>query len=264
MDLEKCLRKENEQIGIWIEKIHSDINHYGKKVGNQALSCGSSHGVLQYHINRKYVPVKDIGKAEAIAQIEYEEELLSKLLKMRNAVEILLCNFETESIDSVYSSLCEGRRRLVKPIMEPEDAFIRNWISEKYEPNGYWEDNKTEYYTRLGERVRSKAEKIIADELTAYNVPYHYEYPLVVMDGSQQKILRPDFKALNRRTRDEFYIEHLGMMDKAGYNNANLNKLDFLERNGFLLGVNLLVFHETAENPLSISVVRRYIEEYLI
>ena len=40
------------------------------------------------------------------------------------------------------------------------------------------ENNRTEFYTRKGERVRSKSELIIAEELQRYQVPYLYEKPL--------------------------------------------------------------------------------------
>ena len=263
MDIKKYLLEEKNSIMSQLKRLKSDYQKQKSKTEGDSLACNKSNGVPQYFINGMYISKREISRCEAIAQRDYEEKAIEYLTRKLKYIEKII-PFETESVDAVYSSLCDGRKRLVKPIVEPEDEFVARWISEQYEPNGYWEDNKTEYYTRLGERVRSKAEKIIADELTAYNVPYHYEYPLYVMDGNQQKLLRPDFKALNRRTREEFYLEHLGMMDKAGYNNVNLNKLDLLERNGFLLGVNLLVFHETAESPLSISVVRRYIEEYLV
>ena len=115
-----------------------------------------------------------------------------------------------------------------------------------------------------GEKVRSKAEKIIADELNAFNIPYRYEYPLEIFVGKQKKTFRPDFLVLNRRTRKEYVIEHLGMMDKIGYYNNNLNKIGILEQNGYLLGVNLLILHETSDSPINILTFRRYVEEYLI
>ena len=73
-----------------------------------------------------------------------------------------------------------------------------------------------------------------------------------------------NFLVLNRRTRKEYVIEHLGMMDKIGYYNYNLNKIGILEQNGYLLGVNLLILHETSDSPINILTFRRYVEEYLI
>lgn len=37
-------------------------------------------------------------------------------------------------------------------------------------------------------------------------------------------------------------------------------KLDTYERNGYYLGVNLLIFHETDRAPLNIKVMQNYIE----
>ena len=47
------------------------------------------------------------------------------------------------------------------------------------------------------------------------------------------------------------------------YDNAML-KLDTYERNGYLLGENLLIFHETDRIPLNIKVMQKYIEHYLL
>ena len=53
----------------------------------------------------------------------------------------------------------------------------------------------TEYYTIKGERVRSKSEKIIADELYRYQIPYKYEFPLTLATHNRNIQLYPDFTA---------------------------------------------------------------------
>ena len=59
-----------------------------------------------------------------------------------------------------------------------------------------------------------------------------------------------------------YMLEHLGMMDKTNYYNSSLNKLEIYEQNGYLLGKNLLILHETSEAPINVSVLRNYIDEY--
>ena len=54
------------------------------------------------------------------------------------------------------------------------------------------------------------------------------------------------------------------MMDNAAYVEKNIAKLDLYEKNGFLIGKNLIITHETSKKPLVVSVVDNYIENFLI
>lgn len=247
-----------------METLKNDMAKQRKIAGDAELVCSSSHGVPQYFVNGEYVSKKNLSRVRAIAQLDYDERVLGELDRKLKAVAKLENCYKDDAIKGVYSNLCKGRRDVIVPVIAPDDEYVSAWMAEPYEPYDRWDDVATEFYSVKGERVRSRAEKMIADELAAYNVPYKYEYPLELMNGRQTKIYRPDFLALNRRTREEFVLEHLGMMDKLGYYNSNLNKIDVMEHNGYLLGVNLLILHETSESPISIPVVRRYIEEYLI
>ena len=49
-------------------------------------------------------------------------------------------------------------------------------------------------------------------------------------------------------------------MDSSEYYDKAMLKLDTYERNGYYLGVNLLIFHETDRAPLNIKVMQNYIE----
>ena len=41
-------------------------------------------------------------------------------------------------------------------------------------------------------------------------------------------------------------------------------KLETYEKNGILLGENLIMLHETTLNPLNVKVMQKYIEKYLM
>ncbi|SFH72967.1 hypothetical protein SAMN04487830_106120 [Pseudobutyrivibrio sp. OR37] len=64
--------------------------------------------------------------------------------------------------------------------------------------------------------VRSKSEKIIADALEKYNVPYQYE-PMLELGYNT---IYPDFVVLNLRTRKTVYWEHLGLVSDIEYSTA--------------------------------------------
>ena len=88
--------------------------------------------------------------------------------------------------------------------------------------------------------------------------------PLQLNDWGRVVTLRPDFTVMNRMNGKRYIYEHLGMMDNQTYVESNMKKLELYEKNGFLLGKNLLVTHETSKSPLNIAVVDSYIEHYLI
>ena len=263
MDLYNELKIEKEELEKKMNDLKRRIDKDLELSRNCRLSCSDSHKVPQYFINGKYVSKKNLNLVKKVAQLDYDRKMLKELEKKHNAIQKVLQYFESNTIDQIYLKQCAGRRRIVTPIQEPSDSFIKTWMAEEYEPSDQWEEDKF-FYALKGEKVRSKAEKIIADELNAFNIPYRYEYPLEIFVGKQKKTFRPDFLVLNRRTRKEYVIEHLGMMDKIGYYNNNLNKIGILEQNGYLLGVNLLILHETSDSPINILTFRRYVEEYLI
>ena len=128
----------------------------------------------------------------------------------------------------------------------------------------FQEDDNSEFYTIRKERVRSKSELIIADELYRYGIPYRYEKPLILENRGRPVKFRPDFTIMNKTGGKILIFEHLGMLDKPDYVEKNINKIDIYEKNGFLLGDNLIVTHETGKTPLSRGVLDSYIEKYLI
>ncbi len=61
--------------------------------------------------------------------------------------------------------------------------------------------------------VRSKSEVIVANTLRFLGVPYLYEEPLAMPDGS---VRLPDF-TIKRTGQASVYWEHLGMLDNPAY-----------------------------------------------
>ena len=74
----------------------------------------------------------------------------------------------------------------------------------------------------------------------------------------------PDFKVLNKRTRREYYWEHLGMMDDEEYAAHAMQKIETYAGNGILPGKNLILTHETSQRPLNVKTVQKLIDAFLI
>ena len=163
-------------------------------------------------------------------------------------------------MEGAYDKLSNGRKAMVNPVYIPEDEFVSAWESVQYEGLGFAEDDSSDYYTDKNERVRSKSELLIANLLNKYGVPYRYEYPMRV----GYAVRYPDFYVLNKRTREEFVWEHLGMMDDSVYLMRNMNKLNEYLKAGYVIGDKLLLTMESRNVPLSISGVKALIEKKLM
>ena len=73
----------------------------------------------------------------------------------------------------------------------------------------------------------------------------------------------PDFTAINTTTGEIKCIEHLGMMDHPNYYQNVLAKLDAYEKNGLLIGRDIVLIHESSYRPLNTKVIADYIDEFL-
>ena len=282
-----------------IDSVIKKIEEHGIQNNEDVLRCTTNNNCYQYYIKGKYLKRSEQNRACKLAQQEYERKLYPKIKSLQRNLRTLHSFYDEDTLESVYQSMCRGKKILVTPYFPDKEEYVKAWTSQEYDhweieedsdslrrdfpirklrgdslsacddQNSYTEtDNeyavKGEFFTLKGERVRSKSEKIIADEFTRFQIPYHYEYPLKLRQGNYIKTVRPDFIVLNTNTLQEFVVEHLGMMDKEEYNNRTINKLDLYEKNGYLLGKNLLIFHETSSAPLNMSVIDKYIQEYLL
>ncbi|MCD6127697.1 MAG: ATP-dependent DNA helicase RecQ, partial [Methanomicrobia archaeon] len=82
--------------------------------------------------------------------------------------------------------------------------------------------------TLTGIMVRSKSEVIIANLLHERGIPFRYEVPLYAPDGT---FYIPDFTITWKG--EEWYWEHLGMLDKVEYRNHWEAKREWYRKYGF-------------------------------
>ena len=89
-----------------------------------------------------------------------------------------------------------------------------SWKSKPYLEKGRYQTNRGEY-------VKSKSEKIIADILDKYEVPYEYE-TLLTLYGYHD--IYTDFVVLNKRNRKKYYWEQLGIVSDIDYSTQNFKR----------------------------------------
>lgn len=232
------------------------------------LKCLNRGSYSIYYIDGKYISKKNIDTIGKYAERDYLKKLLPIMQEKLDVLKKLndLLQYDFDKADHLYESLRPGRKNLITPFLPTKSDYLKDWIETEYNT---WEIKDEEvngnFVTVRNERVRSKSEKIIADELTKYGIPYRYEYPLALNDGNTYAVIRrPDFIAINPRTLKEYIIEHLGLVDNDSYLIKNAEKIYLYEKNGYLIGRDLILFHETANHPLDMTLVDKYIEEYLL
>lgn len=217
-----------------------------------------------YEVNdagkRIYIKTKDKIKAKKAIQKNYLESVRKVILTQRYRIERFLKLYDPDAIENVFEELCEARKVMVDPLIEPDASFIERWKDEHPGSQNTF-PKQGQYVTDNEELVRSKSEKILADLFFKLKIPYVYEPTLVMTNGS---ISYPDFALLNVRTRKTYYWEHLGLISDLEYASKNLYKLYTYEKNGYIIGENLLISMETPDMPLDTKYIKKKIEKYLL
>ncbi|MBO4636097.1 MAG: hypothetical protein J5685_03025 [Clostridiales bacterium] len=166
------------------------------------------------------------------------------------------------SFEEAFSQMPDVIKPLITPVIMTNEDYARKWQEEKFIPKRFDPKNTTQFYTKKGERVRSKSEVIIANMLYDLGIPYKYEKPLLLYDGMM--VIHPDFTILNIRTREEFYLEHAGRMDDPSYCQDLVLRLKYYQDNGIYFGEKLLFTCETEKDPLSTKDLEDFLRHFFL
>lgn len=258
--------RTEEQLRI-IEKLAARAEASLQKGPEGYVNVVRSNGRTQYYFKElkserhgKYIPKANMALAAALVQKEYDEDFLEAaekqrrlLLKMKEEGTVRSVSFLYGALANVYDQAADGRRKLIKPYVLPDEQFVKEWEGVKYEGLSFFEDTP-EFYSRRGERVRSKSEILIADKLCTLGLPYRYEYPLYL---GRQTPVYPDFTILDVGERKTVVYEHFGMMQDEKYARDALSKIKEYEKAGYLIGENFLFTMESADCPLDMRLFER-------
>lgn len=207
-----------------------------------------------------YVRQSDLAPIKKLVQKQYEERLQKALLANRSRLARFIKNYDYDFVDQIYQKSAFARKQYISPIIEPRDEFIKDWYEQH--PGGMNPyDDPPERDTLRGEKVRTKSEQILADTFYRLGIPYQYEPEFVLNTGYCKY---PDFVLLNVIQRKTYYWEHMGLTDEFDYATKNFKKLLVYERNGLILGENLILSLETEDMQLDMKMVDRKIREYLL
>lgn len=230
---------------------------------------GAAHGKgWQYYCRQKgdqssgkYIRKENHDLIKILGQKEYDLRVLlsaRKELERLQSLQIFYQQGSPKPVEQIYSSLPEWNQVLADPVQVPLDQFVRSWMDEEYQGLEHFKTNEN-LCSFNHEYMRSKSEVLIANTLYRYHIPYHYEKPLDLGNGL---LVYPDFTALDIKTREQKYWEHLGLIDNPEYSSSAFRKIREYEMHGIFLGSQLIITYETNQQPLNTRLVEAKVRHY--
>ena len=242
-----------------IEKLTKLTEEKLKKLPQGKLKIKKHSSRIYYYRDEgqcrdKIIAKANLGLAKQLAQRNYLENVLRASVAEGKFLRKIIEKYPKTIPEDVYSHLSNERKQLVRPILLPDDQFIKEWQSKPYQPKPFRKDDPV-YITMRGERVRSKSEMIIADRLYANNIPYKYECP-VIINGI---LIHPDFTILRIQDRKDLFLEHCGRIGDKDYSDDFVDRINLYSENGIIVGDRLFLTFETANRPLDVRTIDRLI-----
>lgn len=205
-----------------------------------------------------YTDIHDDNIAADYAFRTYLNKLNEDYKNELNAINAYLAehkDIKSGHLDYKYQD--EYNRLIRKRIGSPNEE-LQNKLNNMFTPSTHKLKGRS-VLTLRGERVRSKSEAIIADELFKRGIPYVYE-PIVEINGIEYM---PDFILADPETGTLYMWEHLGLMDKNDYACRAFDKFKQYQLEGWTLGINLITTSETREFPFTGQNASAAIDYYL-
>ncbi|MBR3308106.1 MAG: hypothetical protein IKI75_12750 [Lachnospiraceae bacterium] len=257
IDNEICFLQDN------LEKLYDEIGHLRAKTPEGVRLRAVRHGDrFQYFMrhrgernNGEYIKQKDVKLAAMLAQLEYDEKLISIIEQAVESLEMCKESLPDTVFNEVLRQIAPGKKELIQPCYVSDEIYIKSWKEQEYEGVAFREE-AAKYYTRRSLRVRSKSEVMIADILDEAGIPFLYEKPLKL----KHTTVHPDFTLLNVRERKEIYWEHFGMMDDREYRDNAYIKIREYEESGFYQFDSVIRTFETSRYPLNTRDIRKMVK----
>lgn len=262
---EQLLLRQKEELDVMIRQSDKRIKRY-ENLPFENVRVSTSNGCTQYYFynqaNKKlrFAKKEELELVTQIVQREYEISVNRRLKRLKKKLEQFVSSYNVDEIKDIYDNACQAKQSLIQPIMLSDKKYIEHW-RELHPGNRNSFPAETTYETDAGEFVRSKSEKILADLFCKFHVPYQYETEIVMENGQR---FYPDFALLNLKKRKTIYWEHFGLISEEEYACKSLGKLSLYEKNGLIIGEDLLISMESEKTPLDIKLIEKKIKSFLL
>lgn len=125
-------------------------------------------------------------------------------------------------------------------------------------PKNPFHPEKLIHVTSNGQKVRSKSEVLIANNLDLLNIEFHYEQELVI-NGNK---FYPDFTI--KTTKGIIYWEHFGLMGNSDYRNSLLRKQASYLDNNLIPFINIIYTYDNEDGSINSLAINRIINTFIL
>ena len=264
--LKKMLELEEKKLKTIKQKIDESLD--AAPEGKIRVSSTGSYPMF-FHCTDESSKSREIGEyitkdkrdiIKPLVQKEYDQKMKRTVEKRLNQIQRINAKYDDKELEEIYNRLHPMKQRFVIPYEKPWQQKVSAWKSVPYTGKAF-EPGTPEIYTKKGERVRSKSEKLIADTLFEMGIEYKSECPIYLKGYGQ---VFPDFTILSRKTGKEMYWEHEGRMDDPHYSEKAVRKINSYVYNNIIPGDTLILTFETSSTVLNDRTIKKMIDSYLL
>lgn len=209
-------------------------------------------------INKRRAINRHLEIVRGLVRKAYLERELAVLEKNVMALETMTKVFCEVAPDDILEQMPARFKKFPREYFFPQPE-ADDWAGQPYEQSSYMPERKI-HTTGRGLLVRSKSELAIAETLYKYEVPFRYEQVLEV--GTYKLV--PDFMPRNKRTGEQFYWEHCGMLENEEYRRHHKWKMNLYESVGIVPWKNLIVSYDGTDGTLNIAEIESVIKNKLL
>lgn len=185
---------------------------------------------------------------KALAVIDHDVRTLERAVRRykrfdpEEVVGSLSSAYRDLPLDAFYHPLVDAVALSLDATDEQRIASHAAWGAEAPGPSDYLPEGRT-LRTSRGERMRSKAEVLIAETLYSYGIPFRYEQELEAGGAT----FHPDF-TFEGAGGKKFYLEFCGMMDDPAYVEGHKRKRSAYEAAGIAEWDNIIYLYASGNS----------------
>lgn len=244
-DLNKKEKEMAEKLAVNLYRIIC-IQYIQKK-----LNVINSLIIEQFSQQKKCsMPLEDEHNLENAASLKKEEEQLLP----DQSIKMLLGGLRIyPRVPEEFFQPGSPYSQFIISFLQKEYSEIIDWYIDDYQQNEEFPENM-QFTVKLGFKVRSKSEVIIADWLYEEGILFHYEEQVILSGDASY----PDFYVPITFV-EKYAWEHFGAMDNEKYFHRTRGRiLNYLDHHRFP-GINMITTYETKKNPLSEELVENQV-----
>jgi len=205
-----------------------------------------------------YLGGKNLKKITTLADKRYCEAFAKAVRSDIDALNHFTDAYQPEQKYLAYSDIPAEIRELVNPITRSPEERCRLWQQEPFQKLDI--PIESDYVSKDGLRVRSRAEYMICDIIAQCGLTKHYEQRLRLNINGTMHDIYPDFTIMHPKTCELYYLEFFGMMDDPEYAKSAFEKIQMYQSAG--LGARLIAIFDSKAVPFKSTTVEALLKAF--